>query len=87
LLRFAFLACSVETTQRKYAMKNMGNIDRVLRMIAVLAIAGAYAVGLLAGPPAIILGIIAVAFFITSLIGTCPIYLPFGLSTLGKAKP
>lgn len=68
-------------------MKNMGNIDRGLRMIAVLAIAGAYLAGLLAGPLAIILGIVAVAFFVTSLIGTCPIYLPFGLSTRGRTKP
>jgi uncharacterized membrane protein YkgB len=68
-------------------MKNMGNIDRVVRMIAVLAIVGAYLAGLLSGILAIVLGIMAVAFFITSLIGTCPIYLPFGLSTRGRTKP
>jgi hypothetical protein len=40
--------------------------------------------GQLSGTVAIILGIVAAAFFVTSLIGTCPIYLPFGLSTRGK---
>ena len=67
-------------------MKNMGKIDRVLRLIAVAAIAGALATGVLAGPLAIVLGIVATAFLVTSLVGVCPAYLPFGLSTRGKPK-
>jgi Protein of unknown function (DUF2892) len=67
-------------------MKNMGNIDRGLRLIAVVAIAAAYWAGMLAGPLAIGLGIVALAFFVTSLVGTCPIYLPFGLSTRGRSS-
>lgn len=65
--------------------KNMSTIDRLLRFIAVLAIGAAYLMGLLSGGLAIFLGIVAVAFFATSLIGTCPIYLPFGLSTRGRS--
>jgi hypothetical protein len=65
--------------------KNMSTIDRVLRFIAVLAIGAAYLMGLLSGGLAIFLGIVAVAFFATGLIGTCPIYLPFGLSTRGRS--
>lgn len=64
--------------------KNMGSIDRVLRLSAVIAIAVAYFMGSLSGTLAIALGIVAVAFFLTSLVGTCPIYLPFGLSTRGR---
>lgn len=64
--------------------KNMGNIDRGLRLAAVLAIGVAFMMGELSGTTAIILGIVAVAFFLTSLIGTCPLYLPFGLSTRSK---
>ena len=67
-------------------MKNMGKIDRVLRLIAVAAIAGALATGVLADPLAIVLGIVATAFLVTSLVGVCPAYLPFGLSTRGKPK-
>lgn len=64
--------------------KNMGTIDRAFRLIAVVAIAGAFLLGKLSGTAAIILGVAAVAFFVTSLIGTCPAYLPFGLSTRSK---
>lgn len=64
--------------------KNMGNLDRGLRLATVLAIGVAFMMGELSGTSAIILGIVAVAFFLTSLIGTCPFYLPFGLSTRSK---
>lgn len=66
-------------------IKNMGSIDRLFRLIVVVAIGVGYSMGLLSGGLAILLGIIAVAFFVTSLIGTCPIYLPFGVSTRGKS--
>ena len=38
------------------------------------------------GVAAIILGIIAFVFVVTSLIGFCPLYLPFKISTTGKSK-
>ncbi len=65
---------------------NMGTIDRVVRLIAVAAIAGLYFTGQLSGTAAIVLGIVAVAFLVTSLIGWCPVYLPFGLSTCKVEK-
>lgn len=68
-------------------MKNMGNLDRALRLIAVIAIGAAFLLGKLSGTVALILGVVAVAFFLTSLIGTCPLYMPLGLSTRGKTKP
>lgn len=61
--------------------KNMGTADRVIRLLIVVAIAVAYALGYLGGLWAIILGIVALAFLLTSLVGTCPGYLPFGIST------
>jgi hypothetical protein len=64
--------------------KNMGNIDRVLRLSVVIAIAVAYLMGSLSGTLAIALAIVATAFLLTSLVGTCPMYLPFGLSTRGR---
>lgn len=53
---------------------NMGTIDRVIRFAAAIAVAIAYALGWISGPVAIILGIIAIAFVVTSLVGFCPIY-------------
>lgn len=64
--------------------KNMGNLDRAFRFLVVLAISIAYLTGALSGTLAIVLGVVAAAFLLTSIIGTCPAYLPFGLSTRGK---
>ena len=65
--------------------KNMGNADRLIRTIIAAAIAVLYFTGVIGGTLAIILGIVAVAFLVTSFIGSCPAYLPFGLSTKSGA--
>ena len=65
--------------------KNMGFIDRMLRLLVVLAIGVAYGLGHLSGTAAIVLGVVAAVFLLTSLVGTCPAYLPFGLSTRGRS--
>ena len=61
--------------------KNMGTNDRIIRLTIVLIIAGLYLTGNLSGTLGIILGIVAVAFLVTSLLGWCPSYLPFKIST------
>ncbi|NIR44237.1 MAG: DUF2892 domain-containing protein [Gemmatimonadetes bacterium] len=65
--------------------KNMGLIDRVVRALIAVAIAVLYFTGQISGLLAIILGIVAVAFLVTSFIGTCPGYFPFNLSTRKRA--
>jgi len=68
--------------------KNMGTADRVVRTLIAVAIAVLYFTGKISGTVAILLGIVAVAFLVTSLVGWCPSYLPFGLSTRkGGAAP
>ena len=61
--------------------RNMGTADRVIRTLIALAVIALFFMGKLSGTLAIVLGIIAVAFLVTSLVGWCPSYLPFGLST------
>lgn len=63
---------------------NMGTIDRAIRVIVAIVVGVLYFTGQISGTAAIILGILAVVFVLTSLVGTCPLYLPFGLSTKGK---
>lgn len=63
--------------------KNMGTIDRALRFGAAVLIAVLYFTGVISGTVALVLGLIAVVFLLTSFVGTCPAYLPFGLSTRG----
>ncbi|MEJ2181800.1 MAG: DUF2892 domain-containing protein [Gammaproteobacteria bacterium] len=61
--------------------QNMGTIDRIVRLIAVAVIAALYFTGQISGTLAIVLGVVAVIFLVTSLIGWCPAYLPLKLST------
>jgi hypothetical protein len=66
--------------------KNMGTIDRVIRIVLAIVVAILYMNGSITGAAAIILGILAVVFIITSLIGFCPLYVPFKISTISKSK-
>ncbi len=61
--------------------QNMGTIDRIIRIVAALAVGALYAMGVISGTIAIVLGVLAVVFIATSFVGFCPLYLPFGLST------
>ena len=64
--------------------KNMGTIDRALRAVVAVVVAVLYFTNVISGTVAIVLGILAIVFLATSLVSTCPLYLPFGLSTIGK---
>ncbi|MDT3705924.1 MAG: DUF2892 domain-containing protein [Thiobacillus sp.] len=65
---------------------NMGTTDKIIRLVVVAIIAVLYFAGQITGTAAIILGIIALAFLVTSLIGWCPTYALFGISTRKKEK-
>lgn len=67
-------------------MKNIGSIDRMIRIATLVAVAGAYGLGLIGGTLAIVLGAVALVLLITSLTSTCPAYLPFGISTRAKMR-
>jgi hypothetical protein len=60
---------------------NMGTIDKAIRIIAALAIAGLYFAGILSGTVAIVLLVLAGVFILTSFMSFCPLYYPFGIST------
>ncbi|HTI04421.1 MAG TPA: DUF2892 domain-containing protein [Gemmatimonadales bacterium] len=67
-------------------IKNMGTADRAIRTLIAAAVAVLYFTHVISGTVAIILGIVAVAFLVTSFIGWCPSYVPFGLSTAPAEK-
>lgn len=62
--------------------KNMGMIDRLLRTALAVVVAILYFAGQLTGTAAVILGVIAVIFLLTSSVGFCPAYALLGISTL-----
>ena len=61
--------------------KNMGTIDRVIRVLLALVVAGLYFTGQISGIAAVILGLVAVIFLVTSALGFCPLYAPLHFST------
>ena len=65
--------------------KNMGTIDRIIRILLAVVVIILYLSGSITGVAAIILGILAIVFIITSLIGFCPLYVPFKISTIKKS--
>jgi hypothetical protein len=67
--------------------KNVGTIDKVIRLLIALVIIVLYFTNLVTGTLAVILFIVAALLILTSIIGICPVYLLFGLSTLkGEEK-
>lgn len=66
--------------------KNMGSFDRVLRLLVAAVIVVLFYLEVITGTLAIVLLVAAGIFVLTSLISTCPLYLPFGLSTCKKKE-
>ncbi len=64
--------------------KNMGTIDKVIRVLVAVIILVLYFTHVISGTLAVILLILAGVFVVTSLLGFCPFYLPFGLNTKKK---
>jgi len=62
----------------------MGTVDKVIRILIAVIILVLYFTHVITGTLAVFLLILAGVFVVTSLIGTCPLYLPFGLSTRKK---
>ena len=64
--------------------KNMGTIDKVIRILVAVVVVVLYFTNVISGTLGIILLILAGIFILTSLISFCPLYIPFGLSTKKK---
>ena len=66
--------------------KNMGTIDRTIRVLLAVVVIILYLTGTISGVAAVILGIFALIFLVTSALAFCPLYVPFNISTIGKSK-
>ena len=66
--------------------KNMGNIDKIIRISIAAIVAGLYFMGIITGTLGIVLLLLAGVFVLTSLISFCPLYLPLGINTCPKNK-
>ncbi len=61
--------------------KNIGTVDRVIRIIAALMIGILMASGALTGILGTVFGILAVASLLTGMVTVCPLYAALKLST------
>ena len=64
--------------------KNMGSLDKIIRIILVILIAVLYYSRIIDGTVAIIFGVLAGILLFTSLISFCPLYFPFRINTRRK---
>lgn len=60
---------------------NMGSADRIIRAVIAVLFGVLIFTNAVSGVLAIVLGVIAVIFLVTALIGFCPLYTIFGWST------
>ncbi|HQS24730.1 MAG: hypothetical protein B7Y11_09280 [Sphingobacteriia bacterium 24-36-13] len=61
--------------------KNMGTVDKTIRIIIAAVVAGLYYAGTISGTLGIVLLVLAGVFVLTSLVSFCPLYTLFGIST------
>jgi len=61
--------------------KNVGNLDKVLRVVLALLIGYLYYSGVISGTLGIVLIVFGGVLVLTSLVSFCPIYAPFGIKT------
>ena len=66
--------------------KNMGNADRIIRFMAAALVAILYFTNVISGTLAIVLGVVAVIFILTSFISFCPVYTLLGINTCPVKK-
>lgn len=64
--------------------KNMGVADKAIRFVLAAIVGVLYYTNVINGTLAIVLGVLAVVFILTSFISFCPLYLPFGINTRRK---
>jgi hypothetical protein len=64
--------------------KNMGSFDRIVRVTIAFVLIGLYLSGAISGTLGTVLIGLSGIFIVTSLVGVCPLYIPFGITTLRK---
>jgi hypothetical protein len=61
--------------------KNVGQIDKIVRIVSALIMLTFYFTGLLEGTLGLLSLIISVVFLLTAIVGFCPLYRLIGLNT------
>ena len=65
-------------------MKNMGKADKIVRVLIAVLFTVLFLNQVVTGIMGVVLVILAGVFLLTSVVGTCPLYLPFKINTNHK---
>ena len=65
---------------------NVGTLDRVIRIVLAIVFSILYFTGTVTGTVGVVLLVLAGVFLLTALLGTCGLYLIFGISTCPMKK-
>ena len=65
-------------------IKNVGEPDKIIRFLLAVVIGVAFYFNWVTGLGAFVLGILALILVVTSVVGNCPLYTLFGISTYDK---
>jgi hypothetical protein len=65
----------------KTMKKNVGTIDTIIRVVLAFVIGILYLTDIITGVLALVLGLVAVIFLVTGLVGWCPLWYMFGITT------
>ena len=66
--------------------KNMGTTDKIIRLALAAVVAALYFTGTINGTLALVLGVFAIIFALTSLVSFCPLYSIVGINTCSVRK-
>lgn len=61
--------------------KNMGGVDKLVRLVVALLMVIAYFGGFVEGTLGVVLLVVAAVFVLTSMVSFCPLYTMFGINS------
>ena len=64
--------------------KNMGNIDKIIRILVAIVIAVLFFTNVISGTLGLVLLVLAGVFVLTSVMSFCPLYTLVGINTCPK---
>lgn len=65
--------------------KNVGTIDRIVRIIVGIAFLAGFFLNMVASPLSYLVALVGIIALVTGAIGSCPAYSLMGISTLSKS--
>ncbi|EAZ80129.1 YgaP family membrane protein [Algoriphagus machipongonensis] len=66
--------------------RNMGNADRVIRLVVAAILVGVYYLGVFNDTVGYLLLAVAAIFTFTSIVSICPLYAIFGIKTCSRTS-